>query len=70
MSSEPRTPATPDSIQDPESDRRRFLKAGLAVAPLIVTLTARPAAGQDGFTAGSMGNYASGATTDSFFPEG
>ena len=31
----------------PDADRRRFLVAGLAVAPLIVTLSARPAFAQD-----------------------
>jgi hypothetical protein len=30
----------------PDSDRRRFLVAGLAVAPLIATLSARPAFAQ------------------------
>jgi len=40
--SDPSVPARPaDAAQN--EDRRRFVKAGLIAAPLIVTLTARPA---------------------------
>ena len=39
-----------------KTGRRRFVKAGLAAAPFLVTLAARPARAQETAT-GSMGNY-------------
>ncbi len=43
-----------------EDSRRRFLKAGLVVAPLLITLAARPIQAQSGFVAGSLGTHGSG----------
>ena len=52
--------STPTADQRPDTGRRRFIvAAGLAAAPLIVTLTARPAEA-GGVTGGSLGNYGSG----------
>jgi hypothetical protein len=56
----PARPGQADIAQN--EDRRRFVKAGLIAAPLIVTLTARPAWAQDGV--GTTGKYAY-ATADS-----
>ena len=41
----------------PDATRRRFMVAGLAAAPLLVTLTAKPAWAQT--SQGSLGNYGS-----------
>ena len=41
-----------------DADRRRFLVAGLAAAPLIVTLTARPVFAQN---AATLGGYIPGS---------
>lgn len=49
----PDRPGPADAAQN--EDRRRFVKAGLIAAPLIVTLTARPAWAQDGV--GTTGKY-------------
>jgi hypothetical protein len=46
--------------QRPDDSRRRFIKAGLATAPVIVTLSARPAWAQEIVTNGSLGAYGSG----------
>jgi len=45
------------------ADRRRFIRAGLVAAPLLITLTARPASAScDDALNGSAGCYASGPT--------
>ena len=50
--------STPTAEERPDRGRRRFIvAAGLAAAPLIVTLTARPAEARQ---TGSLGNYGSG----------
>ena len=41
----------------PDGERRRFIAAGIAAAPLLVTLAARPASAQ--VAQGSLGNYGS-----------
>lgn len=66
MTERPTPPSNEDTGQQAATDqeRRKFLVAGLVAAPLLVTLSARPAwARQDG----SLGNYASstgGTSTD------
>jgi hypothetical protein len=46
------------SVPAPDGTRRRFIKAGLIAAPIIVTLSARPAWATN-TTNGSIGNYGS-----------
>jgi hypothetical protein len=53
----PNPTPTPVTTDRPNGDRRRFVVAGLAAAPLLVTLAARPASAQT--TSGSLGNYGS-----------
>jgi hypothetical protein len=48
---------SPAPVDRPDSSRRRFVIGTLAAAPLLVTLTARPARAQG--TGGSLGNYGS-----------
>jgi hypothetical protein len=43
----------------PDNSKRRFIKAGLVTAPVIVTLSARPAWAQEPVN-GTLGNYGSG----------
>ncbi|MEO7888542.1 MAG: hypothetical protein ABIW19_00910 [Vicinamibacterales bacterium] len=45
----------------PDGDRRRFLVAGLAAAPVLVTLSARSASARQ--ANGSLGNYGSAPAT-------
>lgn len=62
MSQHPENPETiakgEVSLDRPDADRRRFLVAGLVAAPIIMTLSARPALAQ---VNGSLGNYTSQA---------
>jgi hypothetical protein len=54
------TPPSATSSEKPDGERRRFIVAGLASAPLLVTLTARPAsAWGDDHHSGSLGSYGS-----------
>jgi hypothetical protein len=61
--------------QRPDDSRRRFIKAGLRTAPVIVTLSARPAWAQEIVTNGTLGNYGSsgegltGTQQDPFAPQ-
>jgi hypothetical protein len=50
-------PQTTTKLPDdrPNGDRRRFIVAGLAAAPLLVTLTARPAHARQTGTLGLYG---------------
>ena len=50
---------TPARVPPTDADRRKFLLASLVTAPLLVTLTARPAWAHTG---GSLGTYASATT--------
>jgi hypothetical protein len=56
-------PAGPSA---PDADRRRFLIAGLAAAPLIVTLSARPVFAQD---QGTLGGYVPGSPDSLITPQ-
>jgi hypothetical protein len=44
------------STDRPNGDRRRFVVAGLAAAPLLVTLSARPASARQTGTLGAYGS--------------
>jgi hypothetical protein len=44
------------STDRPNGDRRRFVVAGLAAAPLLVTLSARPAFARQTGTLGAYGS--------------
>jgi hypothetical protein len=54
----PQPAVTPAPSAKPDADRRRFIVAGLVTAPLLVTLTARPASA-NWEQNGSLGNYGS-----------
>lgn len=47
--------AQPPSADQPNADRRRFVVAGIAAAPLLVTLSARPAFARADGTLGLYG---------------
>jgi len=49
----------PNNLDKPNGDRRRFIVGGLVAAPLLVTLTARPARANWAQT-GTLGTYGSG----------
>lgn len=54
----------PNNVDKPNGDRRRFIVGGLAAAPLLVTLTARPAQASWAQT-GTLGMYGSTAQSQS-----
>jgi hypothetical protein len=56
----------PDDRNAANADRRRFLVAGLAAAPLIVTLSARPVFAQD---QGTLGGYVPGSPDSLITPQ-
>jgi hypothetical protein len=49
--------ASPEKEIRPDANRRRFIIGGLVAAPLLVTLSARPAWAQQ--CNGTLGNYCS-----------
>jgi hypothetical protein len=49
--------STPPAAETPDTSRRKFVVASMIAAPLLVTLTARPA--RAGTTTGTLGNYGS-----------
>jgi hypothetical protein len=50
--------------------RRRFLKAGLVAAPLLMTLAARPAQAESVMVAGTLGAYGYGIDDEDLAPLG
>jgi hypothetical protein len=64
-SSRPGDPKTESA--DHDEGRRKLLTRGLAAAPLIVTLAARPASAQ---SMGSLGAYEYGTGVDETLPDG
>jgi hypothetical protein len=50
--------AQPASTDQPNADRRRFVVAGIVAAPLLVTLSARPAFARQTGTLGAYGSVA------------
>jgi hypothetical protein len=52
--------STSEPADKPDTSRRRFIiGAGIAAAPLLVTLTAKPAIAGGHSNNGSLGNYGS-----------